>query len=147
MLTHTHFNFKWIIRTFLLDEATPMRQRLAWVLCTILFAVPAYAQNGSVTGTVVDASGGVVPGAIVSLTGQAGSQSATTGPTGEYRFTNVSRGHYSISVLMPGFAAAGRNDLTVASSQLTVPPIVLAGGGMGATVVGSASKVQRRLVA
>ena len=123
-----------------------MRQRLAWVLCTILFAVPAYAQNGSVTGTVVDASGGVVPGAIVSLTGQAGSQSATTGQTGEYRFTNVSRGTYSISVLMPGFAAAGRNDLTVASSQLTVPPIVLAVGGIGETVVVSASKVETQLV-
>ena len=124
-----------------------MRQPLALILGALLMsAAPAYAQTGSVTGTVVDASGGVVPGASVTLTGPAGRQTATTGPTGEYRFTNVAGGTYEISVLMSGFAPINRGNVVVANGQVAIPPIVLAVAGIGEAVVVSASKVESQLI-
>jgi outer membrane receptor protein involved in Fe transport len=124
-----------------------MKQRLAWLLGMFLvFAVPAYGQTQNVTGTVVDASGGVVPGATVTLTGQRGSESATTGPSGEYRFTNVRSGTYEISVLMPGFAPVNQPNVVVGTGQVTIPAIVLAVAGIGEAVVVSASKIESQLI-
>src|SRR5229473_6353076 len=124
-----------------------MRRRFAWLLCTsLVFAVPAYGQTGGVSGTVVDASGGVVPGATVTLAGSGGRQSATTGPAGEYRFANVSAGTYEVSVLMPGFAPGTRGNVIVANGPVTVPAIVLAVAGIGEAVVVSASKVESQLI-
>jgi outer membrane receptor protein involved in Fe transport len=124
-----------------------MRQRLAWLLGMFLvFAGPAYGQTGSVTGTVVDASGGVVRGATVTLTGQGARQSAATGPAGEYRFANVSAGTYEISVLVSGFAPANQGNVVVANGQVTIPAIVLAVAGIGEAVVVSASKVESQLI-
>ena len=54
---------------------------------------PAYAQMGSVVGSVMDESGGVVPGASVALTAQTGGQkTTTTSQTGLYRFGAVPAG-------------------------------------------------------
>ena len=60
------------------------------VLCAL--TVPAYAQTGTVSGTVVDESGGVVPGATVTLTGPGSRATMITGSSGEYRFANVAAG-------------------------------------------------------
>ena len=124
-----------------------MRQRLVWALgAFLMFAVPAYGQTGSVTGTVVDPSGGVVPGANVTLAGPSGRRSTTTGTAGEYRFTNVSAGTYEVSVVISGFTSVNRGNVVVANGPVTVPAIALAVAGIGETVVVSASKVESQLV-
>src|SRR6185295_10610525 len=116
------------------------------VLGTLLIlAAPVYGQSGSIVGTVVDATGGVVPGAVVTLSNRTSRQSVTTGATGEYRFPAVSTGTYSISIMMPGFAAATHPDVVVASAQVTVPAITLAVAGVGEAVVVSASKVEAQM--
>ena len=123
-----------------------MTQRLACVLGALLMlAAPVYGQSGSIVGTVVDATGGVVPGAVVTLSNRTSRQSVTTGTTGEYRFPAVSAGTYSISIMMPGFAAATHPDVVVASAQVTVPAITLAVAGVGEAVVVSASKVEAQM--
>ena len=58
----------------------------------LLLAVPAHAQTGTVSGTVVDQSGAVVPGATVVLVGGGGRQTTVTGPQGEYSFGNLPGG-------------------------------------------------------
>jgi iron complex outermembrane receptor protein len=123
-----------------------MRHGLAALVVFRLLGATAFAQTGSVGGTVVDQTGGVVPGAIVMLTGQSRRQSTTTGAMGQYSFGTVSAGIYEIDVLMPGFAPAARNNVAVATTPVTVPPITLAIAGLGEAVVVSASKIESALV-
>ena len=114
------------------------------VLCA--FAVPTYAQTGSVSGTVVDESGAVVPGATVTLAGPASRASTVTGAQGEYSFRNVSPGTYQVTVTLVGFAPATRSEVVVAAGNVDVPRITIALGTIGETVVVSAAKVDTALV-
>ena len=67
--------------------------RMLSMLCFgLLLAVPAAAQPATVSGTVVDQTGGAVPGAMVRLTGPSGTSSTTSGPAGQYSFRNVTAG-------------------------------------------------------
>ena len=88
--------------------------KLSWakaVVCllavTAFLAVPAQAQLtvGSVTGTVVDATGAVIPGATVTLTNQATgvTREQETSSTGSFAFERVRPGAYSLRVSMSGF--------------------------------------------
>src|ERR1700743_3555646 len=83
-------------------------QRIA---CLALFAgisiVPALAQNTSadVVGTATDASGAVLSGATVVLTdvNTHDQRTATSGGAGEFTFTLLKPGTYSLTVTAPGF--------------------------------------------
>jgi outer membrane receptor protein involved in Fe transport len=124
-----------------------MRRRLAWLVSSVLLiAAPALAQSGTVSGTIADQSGGLIPGATVTLSGPVGRHSVTTNASGEYRFSDVASGTYEVSVLMPGFAPGSRGNVVVANSQVAVPQIVLAVAGVGEAVVVSASKIESQLV-
>src|ERR1700733_5295223 len=69
------------------------------------FAV-AQASLGSVTGTVTDPSGALVPSATVALSGIGGfSKSVASGANGVYSFGQLQPGQYSLSVTASGFAA------------------------------------------
>jgi len=123
-----------------------MTCRLVAVLGLLLIlAGPVSAQTGSVSGTVVDESGALVPGATVTLTGPR-SQTTTSGPAGEYRFANLPAGTYQIGVLLAGFAPGNRDNIAVGNSEVTVPSITLALAGIGEVVVVSASKVETTLI-
>src|SRR5438093_4491082 len=109
-------------------------------------AGPLLAQpGGAASGTVVDGSGAVVPGATVTLTGPAGRQVTASGPAGEYQFRSLAAGAYQVSVSLAGFATATR-DIVVGGIDVTVPPITLALAGIGEVVVVSATKVESKLV-
>ena len=60
-----------------------MLRLVAAVGTLLLLAVPVHAQSGSVAGTVVDESGGVVPGATVVLVGAGARQTTISGARGE----------------------------------------------------------------
>jgi len=67
------------------------------VAALVLMSAPAVAAaqtTGGIAGKVIDQTGGVLPGATVTLTGPAmqGPQTATTDGTGTFRFRNVPRG-------------------------------------------------------
>jgi outer membrane receptor protein involved in Fe transport len=108
----------------------------------VLCAAPAMAQTGVVTGTVVDESGGAVPGATVTLSSPSVREVTTTGLTGEYRFANVAAGTYQISVLLVGFAPASRDNVTVGGAGATIPTITLAVGGFEEAVVVTTSRIE-----
>ena len=80
-----------------------------WVLllCSV-FTVATFAQNSNstITGTVQDASGAVVPGATVNLTnvGTGQTLSTTSKANGFYNFTDLNRANYKVSVTAQGFA-------------------------------------------
>jgi hypothetical protein len=80
----------------------------AAVCCALLCAVPAGAQTvttGSITGTVTDTQGGVLPGAIVKATHtDTGTNYETvTGSDGRYSLLNVRVGPYTVSANLNGF--------------------------------------------
>src|SRR5947207_2187575 len=77
------------------------------ILVTLLFTCALHAQveRGTISGTVRDPSGGVVPNAPVTVknvnTGVA--ESTVTNQGGEYVAPNLIPGEYSVTVAQPGF--------------------------------------------
>jgi hypothetical protein len=103
---------------------------IKWTLLLALFAlVCAQAQDitkGSIVGVVRDASGAVVPGAMVKLTSPYGDHAATTNEAGQYTFQNLVVGSgYTITVTQAGFSTATRGDLMVGINQTTTADISL----------------------
>jgi hypothetical protein len=85
---------------------------------TYTFAQSA-ANSGTITGTVTDPTGAVVPGAAVSIANpvSAYSRTATTDSAGHFRFPNVPFNPYHLAVNATGFASSAQ-DVDVRS---TVP--------------------------
>jgi len=90
-------------------------------------AVSAPAQNpvrpsaggGTVTGTVKDTTGAIIPGATVTLTDEnAKTQQAQTGADGVYTFRGVAPGTYSISAASKGLEQSGGVAVAVTTGQV-----------------------------
>src|SRR5579859_444703 len=120
------------------------------LLTLVLGAVPVLAQvpTGSIVGTVLDAQKAAVAGADVTITSQdTGVQyKTTTASNGWYAVQSLNFGLYRVDVNKQGFKAASVANLKLdASSQLSVPPIVLEVGAMTETVTveaGASDQVQ-----
>ncbi|HLJ76946.1 MAG TPA: TonB-dependent receptor [Acidobacteriaceae bacterium] len=103
-----------------------------WVLnCTIIAcccllpsrAALAQVDESSITGTVTDTSGAVVPNADVTLlnTDQGITLQTRTGSSGSYTFSPVRAGHYTITATAQGFSKTTQSNLTVlVATPLTV---------------------------
>ena len=120
-----------------------MRALLA-LAALVLNATLAFAQ-GSITGSVADQTGGVLPGAIVSLTGGGERRFETTDASGSFTFANVPAGTYDVGAQLSGFAESVVK-VTVASGPVDVPRLVLATATLNDVVVVSASKTDVRLL-
>ena len=128
-----------------------MRQRLlAFGICVlvVLLAQPSAAQTGTgrIVGVVKDATGGVVPGAIVRATHEpTGITSETvTKEAGGYVFPSLSVGPYTLVVELQGFATvtSTKNVLTV-GSELRIDAVLHPGGlSEAVTVTETAVRVQ-----
>jgi hypothetical protein len=83
--------------------------------------------SASVTGTVVDASGGTISGADVSLMHEDGTQLHTmvSEVDGDFNFTNIPAGSYLVTVNAKGFAAFTSTEFEVAVKQAYEVPGVL----------------------
>ena len=92
--------------------------------------------QGSVSGIVQDASGAVVPNAKVTLLNkdQGLSLETTTQASGEYTFTPVRIGNYSVSVTAPGFSTTTQENLHVDVAQHLQVNIQLKTGATTETV-------------
>src|SRR6516164_2051569 len=90
-------------------------------LCSFLFLSEGRAQiaGQSITGTVVDVSGAVVPGGIVPLTNEAtrAERKLTTGDNGEFNFQGLTPGSYSLKVEKTGFRAVVQTGLRLEADQ------------------------------
>src|ERR1700761_799282 len=116
------------------------------VCCLLLSALfpllinphPAFGQvdEGSIVGLVQDPSGAVVPGAQVSLlnTDQGITLNTTTSGSGEYTFSPVRIGNYSVSASAPGFSTTTQQNLNVKLDQHLQVNIQLKTGAATETV-------------
>jgi len=123
-----------------------MRFIASAILACLLIPSAASAQSATVSGSIVDTSGAVVPGATVVLSGAGGSQTTVSDAQGAYAFRNVAPGTYQVTATLPGFAPATQSGVNVASANVDVPRLTLSIGALGETVVVSASRVDTALV-
>lgn len=109
------------------------------------FAIPARAQvdTGVIQGQVTDSTGAVIRGARVTLksenTGQA--VDLKSGDSGEFTFSPVRVGVYTITVEMQGFRKEVEPHIRVDVQQALTIPIILQPGSNQETVEVSASSV------
>ena len=99
-------------------------------------AVAAQTSTSSITGTVTDSTGAVVPGATVTATNEAtgGSQTQTTTDAGLYAFPSLPVGTYTVSVERQGFKTTQKtNNLLQINTPLAVD-ISLEAGQVSETV-------------
>ena len=116
------------------------------LLVILTLAGPLWAQGagGSISGTVADASGGVLPGVTVTLTAAAGGlgsgQTTTTNDQGAYQFTRLVPGIYIVKAELAGFRPAEQRNLQVNSDQVARADLSLEIGTLaeGVTVSGEA---------
>lgn len=113
--------------------ARPWATLFGCLLCSLCLVPASWAQQtqGSVSVTVVDSSGGVVPGALLTLTDLATNDTltATTQQAGNYTFVNLNFGHYKLGVALQGFETQSF-DVLVQSARTTDVKATLKIGGM-----------------
>lgn len=115
------------------------RQQCAWIACVLLaLATPLFAQGlqTAVVGLVRDASGGVIPGATVTVTNRATGvvRTTVTDADGSYSVASLVAGAYDVSVELPGFKTAVRQDVPVQSDTSVRADFTLEVGGVGETI-------------
>src|ERR1700704_3559522 len=100
-----------------------MRFRAALMLAALLavtIAGTALGQGfqGGLRGSVKDA-GGVIPGAEVTLTNDQTNvkRSTVTNERGEYVFTNVDPGSFSLKVVLQGYKTVDRGEIRIGTQQ------------------------------
>ena len=121
-------------------KALLTRVAILGLLATPCLVHAQTAQVGQVTGAVTDATGGVLPGATVSLRSveRGFTRTAVTDAEGRFTFRLVSLGTYDIEVSLAGFQPTTVTDNLVEAERTTVVPVVLALSALGetTTVVG-----------
>ena len=106
-----------------------------WVaMLLVASATSAYAQfdRGTVSGTIKDAQGGVVPGVTVTATATQTQQtrSTVTDGSGFYTFPNLQPGRYDISAELQGFKKETRTGVQVDAASALNLEFTLATGAL-----------------
>jgi hypothetical protein len=115
-----------------------MRQRLSIVCLTIFLSYSAWAQGdrGTVTGRVIDPSGGAVAAVKLTLVNNDTQHTLDTlsNEAGNYRFVSLPIGNYTLRAAAPGFQQHQREDVQVQVNQTTTVDIALEVGAVTETV-------------
>jgi hypothetical protein len=125
--------------------------RLCAAILLILFGhltyvPPATAQTAAnLTGTVVDASGGTLPGVQLTLRnmGTGLTRTATSATDGRFVFADIPAGSYELRAELSGFRPVLRSGITVTVAQTLSLPLVMEVGALeqAVTVTGGGSGV------
>src|SRR5579875_1736977 len=87
---------------------------------------PRPGAPGVIHGNVKDDTGGVIPGALVTLANQNGTvQTTTSSAVGNYTFRSVPPGPYTVSATYAGLQQEGTKSVTVSAAQGTTADIVM----------------------
>src|SRR5262245_46906310 len=97
-------------------------------------AVFGQLSGGSVTGTVKDEQGGVLPGVMTTLQGVDATRAITSDETGEFRFYNLAPGPYKLTLSIPGFTETVRENVIVEVGKNVDLQMVMKVAGVSAAV-------------
>jgi hypothetical protein len=115
-----------------------------WSIAFGLVLLPALAAGqgalarGTLTGTVRDASGAVLPGVMVEAASPAlieKVRTAVTDGAGVYRIVNLDPGVYSLTFTLQGFNQVKREDIELSGSATITIPIDMRVGNLQETLV------------
>jgi hypothetical protein len=81
---------------------------LVAALMAITGTASAQITSGNVYGTVRDESGSLMPGVNVTITGETGTRTTLSGADGTFRFINLNRGDYTLTLSLSGFGTTSR---------------------------------------
>jgi hypothetical protein len=103
-----------------------------------VLAVPGMSwAQASVTGTVRDGSGAVLPGVTVEASSPALIEKvrvATTDGTGQYRIEDLRPGEYEVTFALPGFNTLRRQGIVLSGSQIASVNVELRVGAIEETI-------------
>ena len=109
----------------------------------ILMGTSAFSQavNGTLVGTVTDASGAVVPNAkvVITETNTGTSRTTVTSESGNYNVANLPPGTYRVSVEQTGFKRSTRENIELQINSSPRVDLVLQAGNITETVEVSAA--------
>ena len=111
------------------------QMRVIWV--SLLLMAPAlFAQNATVSGSIVDASGGAIPKAKVMVRNLATNVAVETETNGQGLFflPPVAPGNYQLVASAPGFSDAETNDLLLEVGQQRTVNLKLETGQIRQTI-------------
>src|SRR5262249_9651944 len=119
--------------------------RFTFVLACLCLAPRTVWAQGTITGTVKDASGGVLPGVTVDATGPAllAPRTVSTDTSGIYRIIDLPPGTYSVTYTLAGFSKVVREGIELAGTAVLTVPIELRVGAIeeSVTVTGASPVV------
>jgi hypothetical protein len=107
---------------------------VALLLTALAGTSAAQTLSGTITGTVSDAQGAVLPGVTVTLTGRTGSQSTVSDDSGVFRFVGLNPGPYSIRAELTGFRTYEEQNLDLAIGRTITLRVGLQLGTVAETV-------------
>ncbi|HEY1303375.1 MAG TPA: TonB-dependent receptor [Vicinamibacterales bacterium] len=111
---------------------------IAVVILTAAILLPSFAvAQGTLTGTVKDQSGGVLPGATVEASSPAlieKVRTAVTDGTGQYRITGLNPGTYSLTFKLSGFNTVKREGIELTGTTTLTIPIDMRVGALAETI-------------
>ncbi len=122
------------------NSSQTISKMLTTMLIGLLLTTTVWAQlkSSTITGTVTDSTGAVIPGAIVTVINQETnvSNTATTDTTGSFTVPYLAPGIYTVNVEKnnAGFSRASRTNLTVSTAQTVKVEITMQVGGASDTV-------------
>jgi hypothetical protein len=111
---------------------------LAVAAAIALLPAAAFAQEGTIAGTVRDSSGAVMPGVTVEVTSPAlieKVRSATTDANGQYRITALPIGTYTVTFTLEGFTRQQRDNVILTSGFTAPINATMAVGQLAETLV------------
>src|SRR5437868_2643171 len=115
-----------------------MRTLTKCVALLVVLLLPATVlAQATLTGTVHDASGAVLPGVTVEASSPAlieRSKSAATDGTGQYRIVDLRPGTYSLTFTLPGFTSVKRDGLELTGSSTLTIAVQMKVGGLEETI-------------
>jgi hypothetical protein len=116
------------------------RRALIALAVVLAVALPSYAQEqtGSITGTVKDSTGAVLPGVTVELfnvTRGALATSQVTDANGIYRFPGLQPGRYEVTGKLQGFGPSKVGSIDLRLGQLLTIDLTLSVGAVAETVM------------
>ena len=124
--------------------STATRCAFAALVMLVLLPVTARGQSStaSIRGTVQDSSGGVLPGATVTVTniGTKGTQSAVTDERGQFLFAALFAGSYDLKVELSGFKSYERKAVMLSPSDTRGIDVRLEVGQQSETVTVTAQQ-------
>ncbi len=121
-----------------LEDTVKATARALVCLACVLAAASAHAQSttGSISGTVLDQSKAILPGATVSVTNveTAATRSIATDADGRYRALNLTPGRYSVVGELSGFTKTTINNVLVQIGRDIPIDLMLSVGGVSENV-------------